>query len=65
VNAHVGNEVCSETIVIRSNDEWKRVIRSLGFDGERYHTTELRQAGSRLNTVERDHDLFALLGASS
>lgn len=41
-DARVGNEVCSETIVIRSNDEWKRVVRSLRFDGERYDARDLR-----------------------
>lgn len=63
--AHQGNEVCSETIVIRSNDEWKRVVRSMRYDGNRYDATILVEQSSRLAIVENDHGLFALLGASS
>jgi hypothetical protein len=54
--ALMGSEVCSETIVIRSNDEWKRVVRSLRFDGERYDASELRFSGQR----EQDRALLAV-----
>jgi hypothetical protein len=59
-NALMGSEVCSETIVIRSNDEWKRVVRSLRFDGERYDATELRAAGGRLPALEQGRGLVAV-----
>jgi hypothetical protein len=34
--ALMGTQVCSETIVIRSNDDWRRAVRSLQYDGQRY-----------------------------
>lgn len=58
--ALTGNEVCSETIVIRSNDEWKQVIRCPRFDGERYHASELRLAGARVNTLEQARGLVVV-----
>lgn len=65
INAHEGNEVCSDTLVIRSNDDWKRVVQHLQYDGQRYHSTTLRVAGNRLNATEQDAGLFALVGSSS
>jgi hypothetical protein len=65
MQAHTGNEVCSETIVIRSNSEWKRVVQTLRYDGERYHATEQTRSLSRLGVLEQDAGLFALRGASS
>lgn len=66
MQAHMGNEVCSETIVIRSNDEWNAVVRRLRYDGERYSLVgEQRTASTRLSIVEQDAGLFALVGASS
>lgn len=65
MNALLGNEVCSETIVIRSTDDWTRVVRSLRYDGDRYTTTDLAAYGSRLSHAEQDAGLFALRGASS
>jgi hypothetical protein len=41
-NALMGSEVCSETVVIRSNDEWKRVVRTLQYDGTRYVPLSVR-----------------------
>lgn len=65
MQAHTGNEVCAETIVIRSNSEWKRVVQTLRYDGERYHTTDLTRTISRLGVLEQDAGLYALTGASS
>lgn len=57
MDALLGDEVCSETIVIRSNDEWRRVVRSLRFDAQRYDATELRETNSRLRMIEQDRGL--------
>ncbi len=66
MHAHMGNEVCSETIVIRSNAEWNAVVRRLRYDGERYSiVNEQRIEPTRLQCVEQDAGLFALVGASS
>jgi hypothetical protein len=65
MQAHTGDEVCSETIVIRSNSEWKRVVQTLRYDGERYQTTDLTRSITRLGVLEQDAGLFALRGASS
>lgn len=65
MHAHTGNEVCAETIVIRSNDDWKRVVSTMQYDGERYTATVLREAHNRITHAEQDAGLFALAGASS
>lgn len=64
MHAHMGNEVCSETIVIRSNAEWNAVVRRLRYDGERYSIVD-EQRLERLPVLEQDAGLFALVGASS
>lgn len=61
MQAQLGDEACSETIVIRDNETWKRVVRNLRYDGERYTPHTIRT----FTMSEQDHGLFALRGASS
>jgi hypothetical protein len=65
MQAHVGNAVCSETIVIRSNDEWRSFVSTLAFDGERYERVVSVDAERRMQLADSDPGLFALRGASS
>ncbi len=66
MDAQQGYEVCDQhTVVIRSNDEWKSVIRAMQYDGNVYTTRSVGDALTLLAAAEQDHGLFALLGASS
>jgi len=65
MQANMGNEVCFDTIVIRSNADWKRVVSTMQYDGERYTTDVLRAEHNRITAAEQDAGLFALVGASS
>lgn len=65
MNALMGNEVCSETIVIRSTEDWDAFTRTVRYDGERYEASFLRTRNAQINSTNDDSGLFPLVGASS
>ena len=67
MHTQMGDAVCSETIVIRSNEQWNNYVKALRFDGQRYEANSfgLVAAGDRIDALEQDQGLFPLVGASS